>query len=76
MRLLAACGDHRVTDEATKCACVACWDCKGTGRIEYRTGLYPEWDLETCPQCDGSGIEAVCAHCQDQHERDEAEEYR
>ena len=31
-----------------------------------RTGSYPEEDLETCVECDGSGLsDGLCPHCQE-----------
>jgi hypothetical protein len=40
--------------------------------MEFRTNTYPEWDLESCSNCRGTGISEVCADCQ---VRDEVEEY-
>ncbi len=43
------------------CRCVYCAACGGSGEVEYR---YPEWDLETCDDCGGSGITETCESCQ------------
>lgn len=47
-----------------KCKCVYCLECRGTGKVEYRTGLYPEWDLESCSSCYGTGISEMCTRCE------------
>lgn len=45
------------------CKCVSCDCCNGSGDVEYRTGMYPETELETCPNCRGRGIEELCEMC-------------
>ncbi len=50
--------------EAEPCRCVTCPDCRGSGQIEFRTNSYPEWDLDTCDGCGGSGIVERCERCQ------------
>ena len=47
------------------CRCVSCPSCRGTGQQEYDTGSYPEWDLETCDECEGTGTIEQCAACAD-----------
>jgi len=47
------------------CKCVTCPDCNGLGQVEYRTGSYPETDLETCSTCRGSGVSEKCWECED-----------
>ncbi len=49
-----------------ECRCVSCSECKGTGQVTVPTDGYPEWDLETCPACHGSGLSEVCSSCQEQ----------
>lgn len=46
------------------CTCVPCGTCGGSGQVEYRTNSYPEWDLDSCSECSGSGISEECAECQ------------
>ena len=49
-----------------KCTCVSCNSCGGLGQVMERTGSYPEEDLETCVECDGSGLsDGLCPHCQE-----------
>jgi DnaJ-class molecular chaperone len=48
----------------SNCTCVRCGECRGTGQVEYRTGGYPEWELESCSECRGSGITEMCDECQ------------
>lgn len=57
------------------CKCVQCHACRGSRNIRVRCDGYPEWDLETCPECDGEGITEVCDYCRDAQEDywDEAE---
>lgn len=51
-----------------QCNCVLCGECRGTGRVEYSTGGYPEWELETCPECHGSAYSEVCANCEEDYD--------
>jgi DnaJ-class molecular chaperone len=46
------------------CHCVCCAACGGSGQVEYQTHSYPEWDLETCEDCGGTGITETCESCQ------------
>jgi hypothetical protein len=53
------------------CTCVSCGDCGGSGQVEVRTGSYPEWDLESCSNCRGSGVSEMCESCQYDRDLDE-----
>ena len=55
----------------TECRCVSCAACKGTGNVEIPTNGYPEWELETCEECRGSGISEKCQACQDDEDAEE-----
>ena len=57
------------------CKCVKCPDCNGLGQVEYRTGSYPETDLETCCRCRGSGVSEKCWECDDFSEDDFSEDF-
>lgn len=61
----------------SNCTCVSCGECDGTGRVWFafpgpdRGGRYlgrhrgDDLDeMDTCPQCDGSGITELCDECQ------------
>ncbi len=48
------------------CKCVRCGDCGGSGQVEVRTGSYPEWELESCSTCHGTGISEVCGVCEEE----------
>jgi DnaJ-class molecular chaperone len=48
----------------TDCRCVHCGDCGGSGQITVPTPGYPEWDLESCSNCRGSGIAEMCEACE------------
>ena len=37
------------------CECVRCGQCNGQGAIRVKTDGYPEWDIETCGECGGTG---------------------
>lgn len=64
-----------LTREPDVCRCLRCSDCGGSGRVEVKTGSYPEWDLESCPECEGTGISEMCRLCSDAEDRArEAEE--
>ena len=43
--------------------CVSCGVCHGSGEVEVATDGYPEWELETCDECDGYGTVETCAWC-------------
>ena len=53
------------------CTCIQCGLCKGSGNIELPTKGYPEWDLETCPECRGSGMSEMC----EEHAQREDDDY-
>lgn len=53
----------------SNCRCVSCAGCLGTGVVEVATGTYPEWDLDTCPDCGGSGYSETC----EDHEHEDYE---
>lgn len=55
-----------------KCRCVWCAECGGSGRITVPTTGYPEWDLESCSNCRGTGIAEMCCHCEMAEELAEA----
>ncbi len=57
---------------AAKCQCVRCGTCGGLGQVEFDTHSYPEWDLETCMDCEGSGLSEICERCRD---LEDAEDY-
>ena len=46
----------------SECTCLICPDC-AMGQVSVPTNGYPEWDLETCPTCHGSGYIEECVHC-------------
>jgi hypothetical protein len=48
--------------------CVDCPACGGTGQTEFDTGSYPEWDLETCMTCDGTGRLGDCDACDEEND--------
>ena len=54
--------------QTTPCECVICWTCRGTGNVEVKTDGYPEYDLEACSDCRGSGLSEVCDYCHDTDE--------
>lgn len=54
--------------KASPCTCERCCMCNGSGRMRVPTGGYPEWDLESCDECRGTGITDDCARCMDLHE--------
>lgn len=47
------------------CHCVSCGECGGRGTVEVRTDGYPEYDLETCPECRGTGLSEICDDCRE-----------
>ena len=59
-------------DVATKCSCVTCDECNGTGNVWFSfDGRYlgkhhmDNLDhLEMCPECDGAGIVTICEACE------------
>lgn len=56
-----------------ECTCTPCQECEGTGRVwfsfsgEYlRKRRMDDMDeMETCEECNGTGIEDVCDHCRE-----------
>lgn len=54
------------------CRCVWCGGCSGSGRVEVPTNGYPEWELESCTECGGTGVSEQCAHCDLLEELEEA----
>lgn len=64
---------------ANKCTCVSCSSCRGTGNVWFTfNGKYlgnhrsDDMDqLETCYDCDGSGLSEVCEFCMDARDWDE-----
>jgi len=57
-----------VEDEIAKlnaepCTCVRCSFCGGSGTVRLETDSWPEWDLDTCDECQGSGIVEDCDRC-------------
>lgn len=52
------------------CQCVLCDLCHGTGTMRVETDGWPEFELETCEECRGSGISQTCDSCQDDAEMD------
>ena len=65
--------DQRAALLREPCTCVSCGDCRGTGTWEVPSLGYPEYELESCDTCGGSGILDVCERCQmlDELEHDE-----
>lgn len=53
------------------CKCINCASCRGSGMTSYRTGSYPEWDLDSCLSCDGRGLIEECDRCRELEELDE-----
>lgn len=51
------------------CTCVSCGDCNGSGQVEVFEPGYPEWDLESCSNCRGTGIVELCDECQEREEQ-------
>ncbi len=51
------------------CTCVRCGDCGGSGNFRVDDLGMPEWDLEPCQQCGGTGIVEVCDSCQEREEQ-------
>lgn len=60
---------------ATPCTCERCCMCNGSGRLRVPTGGYPEWDLESCDDCRGTGITDDCARCMDLYELTHEEDW-
>jgi DnaJ-class molecular chaperone len=54
--------------EKELCTCTRCGECRGSGQVEYAIDSYPEWDLDSCNGCSGTGITEVCDRC---HELEE-----
>lgn len=52
----------------TECKCIWCADCAGSGQVRVPTNSYPEWDLESCMACYGTGIAEQCRYCADLEE--------
>ncbi len=52
------------TPQPRECRCVRCAECSGSGRVDVRTGGYPETDIETCSECRGTGISEMCSGCE------------
>lgn len=52
------------TPQPRVCRCVRCGECHGSGRVEVRTGGYPETDIETCSECRGTGKSETCSGCE------------
>jgi hypothetical protein len=50
------------------CTCVSCGACRGLGQVMMPTNSYPEEDLETCTECDGSGVSDLCSECAEKEE--------
>lgn len=63
-----------MSDPVSECRCVRCGDCGGSGqtRVKALEYEYPEWDLETCSTCGGTGIVEKCVPCQLREELAEA----
>lgn len=68
--------EYRKQLESQPCKCVSCGACGGSGQVEYDTGSYPEWDLESCYECDGSGTTECCQRCEDLAELDREEDWQ
>jgi hypothetical protein len=58
-----------------ECKCVRCGDCGGSGNVSVESDGYPEFDLESCQTCKGSGIVETCANCADLEEIHDAREF-
>jgi hypothetical protein len=66
-----------------QCTCVSCGACDGSGSVWYSfSGEYlgnsrcdDLDDLQTCDECNGSGLSEVCDLCQDWRE-EQMEEYQ
>jgi hypothetical protein len=66
-----------------KCTCVSCFECCGTGTVWFSfNGDYLGYyrcddmdDMQICPECEGSGITEMCAHCEDRLEQEADEMY-
>lgn len=67
-------------DTKMTCKCVICDECKGSGNIwvDYK-GKYlgnnrcDDMDeLDTCPECDGSGLSEICYECWEESQDDES----
>ena len=56
--------------ENQPCTCVSCSFCNGLGTYRVDTNSWPEYDLETCDECHGSGIVETCNRCQELIEMD------
>lgn len=54
----------------SKCHCVYCGDCNGTGNVRVPSDGFPEWDLESCLNCQGSGIVEMRLDCEEVAERE------
>ena len=52
----------RVAEEP--CRCVRCSFCNGSGTMRVETNTWPEYDLESCDICCGSGIVETCGRCE------------
>jgi DnaJ-class molecular chaperone len=56
------------------CGCTVCRSCSGTGNIAVDDPMASEgWDLETCPDCGGRGVDE-CDQCA-QERRDYEDEF-
>jgi DnaJ-class molecular chaperone len=57
------------------CTCTPCGDCHGSGNVRRPDRHSPDgYELESCEECNGSGITSECDYCHDQRERDEQDE--
>ena len=46
------------------CTCVRCPDCLGNGNTRRSYDSWPEFELENCDTCGGSGVTETCERCQ------------
>lgn len=54
------------------CECVSCPECRGLGQVEVHDPVgYPEYDLESCGNCEGTGRCEICSDCLGREEHDD-----
>lgn len=54
------------------CTCTTCPECFGSATVRRPDRTSPDgYELETCEECNGSGIVEECDHCRTLREEDE-----